>query len=197
MRARVWTFILYPESLPDNYVELIEEKLIFPFVLSPVHDVDVADEGKGYEGTIYKKPHFHGMVMFTNVKSFKQVLTMLQEALGKQAVSNVAQVHSTQSMVRYFIHADHKKKAQYSKKDIRCFNGADLETLFEKNDREIYYLLGEIISFINDNQVEEIIDLLVYAKQQEADTWFPLITGKYSYIITKCIDSCRFKNESK
>lgn len=188
-RARVWTFISYPDSLPNNYLEYIEEELLVPFVMSPIHDKDIADEGKGYNGTPYKKPHYHNMVMFTNVKSYKQVKEMMQP-LG---VSHVAQVHSTQSMIRYFVHADHKKKAQYQKEDIKAFNGADIDNLFEKNDQEINGILKKMIDVINDNDISEYSQFINLCLTDEFFTdFFPLASGKYQFFILNYIKSKRF-----
>lgn len=184
-RARVWTFITYPESLPENYEEVIQERLTIPFVMSPIHDKDKKKDGDGF-----KKAHYHNMVMFTNVKSYKQV-TELVACLG---ASHADQVHSTQAMIRYFIHADQADKAQYSKDDIRCFNGADVETLFEKNDKEIYANLNDMLQVIDDNQIIEYSDFVFYVRQNMYSEWFPLVVGQYSFFIRNYITSLRFKN---
>lgn len=192
-RARVWTFILYPDSLPNNYIELIEEKILVPLVISPIHDKDVAEEGKGYNNTIYKKPHYHAMVMFTNVKSYKQVKELYQP-LG---VSHVDQVHSTQAMIRYFIHADHKDKSQYQKDDIKSFNGADIQSIFEKNDKEIYGNLADIIKLIDDNSIEEFSDLVKICLMPDYyNDYFELVCGKYHFFLLNYLKSVHFKNKN-
>lgn len=196
-RARVWTFITYPDSMPSNFKEIIEgdtdpqhDISLIPFVMSPLHDKDLADEGKGHNGTPYKKPHFHNMIMFSQVKSFNQVKGMV-EVLG---AGHVSQVHSTQAMVRYFIHADHKKKAQYKRDDINAFNGADLDNLFEKNDREINGILKKIIETINDNDITEYNQLVNLCLTQEYfDEWFPLVSGKYQYFLSTYLKSKHFQ----
>lgn len=188
-RARVWTFITYPDSLPTNFLSFIEDDLLVPFVMSPIHDQDLADEGKGWNGTRYKKPHYHNMVMFTNVKSYKQVVDMVRP-LG---AGHVSQVHSTQAMVRYFIHADHKQKAQYRKEDIKTFNGADLDNLFEKNDQEINGILKKMIELINDNDIDEYSQFINLCLTEEYfNDFFPLASGKYQFFILNYIKSKRF-----
>ena len=42
-RSNKWAFLLYQESVPKNYLEVLEE-LHIPFVLSPWHDKDVNKE---------------------------------------------------------------------------------------------------------------------------------------------------------
>ena len=39
-RSNKWAFLLYQESAPENYLEILEEMHV-PFVLSPWHDKDV------------------------------------------------------------------------------------------------------------------------------------------------------------
>ncbi|MGL5934083.1 MAG: Rep family protein, partial [Cetobacterium sp.] len=39
-RTRNWSFIVYPDSAPKNWVEIIQEERV-PFVVSPIHDSDV------------------------------------------------------------------------------------------------------------------------------------------------------------
>lgn len=42
-RSNKWAFLLYQESAPENYLDILEEMHI-PFVLSPWHDKDVNKE---------------------------------------------------------------------------------------------------------------------------------------------------------
>lgn len=44
-RTRSWTFILYPESAPENWREILND-LFIQWVESPLHDKDI-DEGTG------------------------------------------------------------------------------------------------------------------------------------------------------
>lgn len=196
MRARIWTFITYPESLPDNFKEIIEgdtdpqfDLALVPFVMSPCHDMDIADNGKGYNGTKFKKPHYHNMVMFSQVKSYKQVIEMIKP-LG---ASHVSQVHSTQSMVRYFTHEDHKDKAPYKREDIKVFNGADLDNLWQVNDREINSILSEMINMIEDNDITEFHSMVQLCLIPEYfEKFFPLVSGKYQFFILNYIKSKHF-----
>ena len=53
-KARYFTFLLYPESIPSDW-ELKLELLGVPIAVSPLHDRDKSD----VEGQQYKKPHYH------------------------------------------------------------------------------------------------------------------------------------------
>ena len=62
-RSNKWAFLLYQESVPKNYLEVLEE-LHIPFVLSPWHDKDVNKETGEF-----KKAHKHGALFFESLKS--------------------------------------------------------------------------------------------------------------------------------
>lgn len=183
-RARVWTFITYPESMPDDWENQIEESCI-PWVTSPLHDMDLVDIKNPDEG--YKKPHFHHMILFSQVKSYKQVQEIVSFLNGPTAVG---QVHSVSAMIRYFVHADHKKKAQYPKADIKEFNGADIENLWIKNDKEIFNKLNHLLSLIRDNDIDEFCSFVDYVRKNEADDFYLVVQNQY--FISNYIKSIRF-----
>ena len=49
IKSRTWGAVVYPESAPDNWIEILEETRI-QFAVSPLHDkdVNVAYAGKSY-----------------------------------------------------------------------------------------------------------------------------------------------------
>lgn len=49
-RTRNWTFVLYPDSAPDNWRQILDDKHI-EWIESPLHDKDVNANGEP------KKPH--------------------------------------------------------------------------------------------------------------------------------------------
>ena len=56
-RSNKWAFLIYQESAPKNYLDILEEMHI-PFVLSPWHDKDINKETGEF-----KKAHKHGNVI--------------------------------------------------------------------------------------------------------------------------------------
>lgn len=51
-KARYFTFLLYPESIPNNWIDNLE-LIGVPIAISPLHDKDLSD----VEGQKYKKEH--------------------------------------------------------------------------------------------------------------------------------------------
>ncbi|GAB7390846.1 hypothetical protein LGFR6_14690 [Lactococcus garvieae] len=74
-RSSKWAFLLYKESAPKDYLEVLKEFHI-PFILSPWHDKDV-----NRETGEFKKAHKHGALFFDSLKSYSQVSELLTEHL--------------------------------------------------------------------------------------------------------------------
>ena len=117
-RTRNWTFVVYPESAPNDWEKIIENERV-PFVVSPLHDSDISDNETGE----IKKAHWHVIINFSSVKSYEQV----KELTDKINAPIPQKVNSMIGATRYLIHLDHADKFQYKKEDIKCFNGFDLK----------------------------------------------------------------------
>ena len=65
-RWRNWAMIVYPSSAPKDWRKKISE-LHIPWIVSPCHDKDVHADGSP------KKPHWHVILVFDDVKSFRQI----------------------------------------------------------------------------------------------------------------------------
>ncbi len=103
-RSNKWAFLIYQESIPENYLERLEE-LHIPFILSPWHDKDVnSTTGE------FKKSHKHGALFFESLKSYTQVSDLVSEKLN--APSHVEVVMSPKGMFDYFTHAENPDKTK-------------------------------------------------------------------------------------
>ena len=65
-KGRDWTFIVYPESAPDNWRELLDDTHL-RWIESPLHDKDVNEDGE------IKKPHWHILLSFEGPVTLKAV----------------------------------------------------------------------------------------------------------------------------
>ena len=74
-RKRNFATVIYPESAPENWREILAGYFVPAFV-SPLHDKDVNATGDP------KKAHHHVMVMFEGKKSDEQVKTMFDSIGG-------------------------------------------------------------------------------------------------------------------
>lgn len=181
-RTRTWTVVLYPESAPDNWRDIINDWHI-EWVESPLHDQDCNADGE------IKKAHWHVLLMFSGVKSYDQV----RELTDVLNCPSPQRCHNAKAMVRYMAHLDNPDKAPYSISDIRAYGGVDLGELLKPSSSERYTLIGDMITFIKDNNIIEFQDLMDVALQEHFNDWFPLLCDNSAIVINSYIKSQRHR----
>ncbi|MGG0644097.1 replication protein [Sporosarcina gallistercoris] len=185
-RTRNWTFVVYPESAPENWREIIDD-LHVPWVESPLHDRDVNPDGE------LKKPHWHVIIMFSSNKSYSQI----REITMKLRSPNPQKVANAKGMVRYFAHMDNPEKYQYKKTDIIAHAGAEITSYLSVTSAERYELINEMMEFIDSQGIVEMKSLLDYARHERFDDWFPLLCDNSAYIMDSYIKSNRHRKIDK
>lgn len=181
-RTRNWTFVLYEDSAPDNWRDILDD-LHIEWIESPWHDKDVNADG------LPKKKHKHITLLFGGVKSYEQV----KEVTDKLNSPIPQRCHNVKAMVRYMAHLDNPEKAQYSVSDIKAHGGVDLAELLRPSSSERYTLLREMIDYVRSAGVTEFQDLVDYASSEHFDDWFPLLCDNSSYFIGQYIKSQRHR----
>jgi Plasmid replication protein. len=183
-RTRNWTFIVYPESAPENWREVLDSYHV-PWVESPLHDRDVNADGE------LKKAHWHVALLFDGVKTMSQI----QEISEKIMATVPQKVANAKGMIRYFAHLDNPEKFQYDRSGIVGHGGADVVSMLEVTKKERYTLIREMIEYIRENKVTEFVDLMNYASEERFDDWFPLLCDNSSYVINQYIKSNRHRGK--
>ena len=181
-RSTNWSFVAYPDSLPDNWQSIINQYHI-PWFLSPLHDSDLnADETE-------KKPHYHIILNFESLKTFEQVSEITQ---GELNATIPVIVKSMKGYLRYFCHLDNPEKHQYNISDIKCYGGADIETYLAptRTDRDLIY--DSIIDYIELNDITEFCDLANYARYNEPD-WRTVLYNNSTIFFATYLNSRRNK----
>lgn len=183
-RTKTWTIVLYPESAPANWRDLIDEQHI-EWIESPLHDQDYDATGE------LKKAHWHILLIFGGVKAYEQVreLTDVLNAPSPQ------RCHNARAMVRYMAHLDNPDKALYEATGIIGHGGADVSEMLKPSSSERYSLIKEMIGFVQANEITEFKDLTDYATEFRFDDWFPLLCDSSTMFISSYIRSCRHKSE--
>lgn len=184
-RVRNWTFLVYPESAPADWIEKLTEQQI-PFIVSPLHDKDKTPTGEP------KKPHWHVVLMFSGKKSYEAVKVITESVLG----TIPERVKDIRAMVRYLTHIDYPSKAQYDKKDIGLYGGVDVDLdsyFLTKSD--LKQIRREMFDFAIQNNVTEICDLIDYAQANRPD-WYDQIVMS-DYFLSLMITSRRHKKEQQ
>ena len=184
-RSNKWAFLIYKESAPDNYIEVLEG-LHVPFVLSPWHDKDIhSDTGE------IKKAHKHGALYFESLKSYSQVSELITEKLN--GPTHVEAVMSPKGMYDYFTHAENPDKTPYNIEDIESGAGFELEKFLLDQNSDNF--MNEVIDVIEENNFMEFEDLVRYARENNY-----LLLGlivERTYFFAKYLDSRRYRKKKK
>lgn len=180
-RSRSWCFVMYPESAPENWREILADYSA-PYAVSPLHDSDINPDGEP------KKPHWHVTVAHQTMKSFAQVreLTDRLNATIPQRVANMV------GNIRYMIHKDNPEKAQYEKSDIITGCGFDIENYLATTKSEKRAIMREIYAFVREQNIDEFCDLMDYAFDNEPE-WFDYLTDGHSIMLAALFQSRRGK----
>lgn len=176
-KYRDWTFIIYPESIPTDFVSRLE-KLGRPIAISPLHDKDEKEYKKIEElteeeqtvikngGKVYKKPHYHVLYIAANPVAGESVRKKVKRVLGDKALSHMEVVDSIQNIYQYLTHeskdAIAKKKYKYDKKDIIHINDFDIDRYVYLDEREKRELKNNLLDLIRHERLVNIADLFGY-----------------------------------
>ena len=186
-RSTTWTFLVYPESAPSNWVDILKG-LHVPFIVSPLHDKDIKNKDTGE----LKKPHYHCIIRFKSKKSFTQVQNDVCNKVNGPIPQPVADIAM---MIRYLVHLDDPDKYQYNREDIRAYGNIDVkEYLYTKKEYQ-YEILKEILDFCQVYDVQEYSTIVNYSKD-ERPAWFPYVTKVFRATIDSYVRSQRYAAEN-
>lgn len=179
LRARQWTFIVYPDSAPEGWEDWLASKG-FRALISPLHNKD-----KNPDGSV-KKPHWHVLLVFNGKKSWKQV-TAITEHLHSP-IPEILRGDGT-GMARYFLHLDNPEKHRYSKDDMKSIGGLDIESFLAPTITDQHNLLEEIFDFIAKHEISNLMVLIGCAKRLKRQDWIDMISNKNTLVITQMLNA--------
>lgn len=125
LSARLWAWIAYPESMPEDWQNIVEGWHI-PVIVSPLHDCDVDSNGE------LKKPHYHMMCVLNGSCSIDKMLEITETI----CVRHVEKLLSRMSYERYLCHLDSPDKYQYDVAQVQCFGGIRPQFLLDEEFRD-------------------------------------------------------------
>lgn len=184
-RIRNWTFVLYPESAPVDWRDILDEEHI-AWIESPLHDQDINADGEP------KKPHWHILLLYEGKKSYEQI----KEITDKLNATIPQKAASVKGLVRYMAHLDNPEKVQYDRTAIIGHGGADVAEYLRPTSSSRYQLIAEMMDFVKEQNIFEMEDLLYYARTERFDDWFPLLCDNSAYIMSALLKSRRNRAEA-
>lgn len=180
VRGENWMIIGYPESLPGDWLDILND-LHIEVTISPLHDQDVNADGTP------KKPHHHILLMFESLKSLSQVKA-IADALNAPAPMKQ---DSKRGAARYQCHLDNPEKAQYSIEDVRELGGADYRALIAMA-RDKYEVVGEIIDYCTETECYSFARLLTYARANN-EKWFRALCDNCAWVVKEFLKSAKWE----
>lgn len=180
-RSRNFATVVYPESAPENWREILAEEHV-QGLISPLHDAD-----KNPDGTP-KKPHYHVMLMFESPKNFERQVKPIFDKIG--SVGREA-VNSARGYARYLCHLDNPEKAKYEPSEVVSIGGVDYAAVVHLPTDDTK-MLKDIFEFIRINQIYSLAEFLSVAAEYYPD-WFSLVAMSKGYIVDKFIKSLEWE----
>ena len=141
-KERYWTFVLYPESAPENWKDILSDTGL-EIAISPLHNLDYNPTGE------VKKEHFHILLCFNGPTTYNKVKSIC-DSLNATIPQRVL---SCKGIIRYFTHKDNPEKTQYNDEDIVVLNGLDLKRFTDLTLSQIITIKRDIIKVINDEKI--------------------------------------------
>ena len=179
LRHRNYATMIYLDSAPENWFQILEDSHV-PCFVSPYHCCDTNPNGEP------KKPHYHVMVMFDNVKTKEQAIEFFNSIGGV----GCEVLESPRGMARYLCHLDNPEKAQYSISEVRSLAGADYFTVINTMaDRQ--RTLREIQFFCKDNCIYSFAILLDYCAMHRPE-WYDCLINHSAWLMKEYIKSLNY-----
>ncbi|GAN41200.1 replication protein [Lacticaseibacillus paracasei NRIC 1981] len=174
-KARYFTFLLYPESIPNDWIDNLE-LIGVPIAISPLHDKDLSD----VEGQKYKKEHYHVIYVSKNPVTAESVRLKVKRSLGDKSVAMVQIVStSMENMYLYLTHeskdAIAKNKHKYSKADIRLLNNFDIDRYITLDVEDKDDILNDVCDLIDDHNLANMRELRRFIKLHGVEYGMPSI----------------------
>ena len=172
-KARYFTFLLYPESIPNDW-QMRLESIGVPIAISPLHDKDKSD----VEGQEYKKAHYHVIYVAKNPVTTDSVRFKIKGLLGDKSVALVKIiVTSIENMYLYLTHESKdalaKNKYKYSRKDIKLINNFDIDRYITLDVEDKDDMLNEVCDLIDEHDLANMRELRRFVRNHGTEYNLP------------------------
>lgn len=185
VKKRNWAFIVYPESLPEDWKAILSESGL-QCAISPLHDKDLDPTGEA------KKPHYHVVAVYSGPTTYNTVkdFTDRLNAPGPQALEQV------RGYYRYLTHKDNPEKAQYNENEIQTINGFNIMDFVEMTKSEVMSIKKELQTLIREADILEYSDFMDMLQDNEMNDRYDVACNN-TYFFEKYISSRRNKRQPK
>jgi len=181
-RFRNFASVVYPDSAPDNWQDILSEHFV-PAFISPLHDLDTNPDGE------VKKSHWHIMLIFDGKKSVDQA----QEIFNSISGVGCEVVQSIRGYARYLCHLDNPEKHQYPPEDVRALCGADYSSVIGLVIDK-YKAIKEMLDYVKEQNIYSYSDLVDYCSVEHFD-WFRVLCDNGTIVVKEYLKSRRWTHD--
>lgn len=182
-RTRNYATVVYPESAPDNWQDILADMFI-PAFISPLHDKDINPTGEP------KKAHYHVIIMFDAVKTKEQASEVFARINGV----GCEVIQSLRGYARYLCHLDNPEKVKYDTDKVKSLAGADyISSIGLAIDK--YTALAEMQDFCDKYNVISFYQLSNYARKNRSD-WYRILSDCGSVFMREWLKSKQWSQDN-
>ena len=185
VKKRNWAFIVYPESAPSNWRDLLQETGCM-FAISPLHDKDINADGEP------KKPHYHVIICYDGPTSYN-VIKRITDMINSPIPQPLEQIRG---YYRYFTHLDNPEKYQYNTDEITTINGFDINNYIEMTYTEVSRYLLELQNIIREKHIQEYSDLIDLCFENDLKELWD-VARNHTLFLNTYISSRRYKTKQE
>ena len=184
-RSRAYAFLMYQESMADNWQDTIKATHV-PVAVA-YHDKDTNPDGE------IKKPHYHVLMKFDTKKSVSQIVDIVTDLVADTGgVPSPESVGSVRGYARYLLHMDNPEKYQYDRDTaLYLFNGFDFDATIARDDDD-YKTLCAIYDYIDANDVSYYSDLMRMLRKDEFEMF--KVASKHTYAVVSYLKAYEKSN---
>lgn len=170
LKKRYWTFVLYPESAPEDWKDILQSTGL-EIAISPLHDKD-----KDPNGAI-KKSHYHIILCYNAPTTGKNVKSLVDEL--NQPIP--LPIDSVRGLYRYFTHKDNPDKYQYDEREITSLNGFNIRDYADLSSADKTKIKLELTKFIQESEILEYSDFMDKVIELDKPDYFFIASTNTTY----------------
>lgn len=193
---RNWQMLLYPESCAENWREYLRDTGV-SWIASPLHDKDKYDLDDQEENGVYKKPHYHVIIVFEGKKKYDDIKSEIADPIGAvfPDLDNVVVTKDLRTAINYLTHDGFDDKALYSEIGITKSSSFDIDRFTQISENLSDQYLMDIIDYIENKDITEFRHIVLFSRYNQQD-WFRVIKRNAAYL-NHFITSRRNEKEKK
>lgn len=182
-RTRNYATVVYPESVNPDWLDILKDHKI-PCFVSPIHDKDINPDNTP------KKPHYHVLMMFENVKTVNQAQSIIDDIGGVGCET----VNSIRSYARYLCHLDNPDKVQYDPETVISICGVDYRSIIGLASDK-YKAISEMCQFCDQYDINSYYLLAKYAMLHRQD-WYRVLCDNGTLFMREYLKSRMWSNDN-